>query len=190
MELQTLDASTRWKLRNPGKVKAYRDKYNPRYYAENRERIITQKHQPEVRERNRLCKVSSRAVDPEPSREAARKYSANNPAYILFHSAQSRAKKYGLLFDISVSDLLPLPTRCPIFGVALEYGGGKGRAYNPNAASVDQIVPCKGYVHGNVVIMSRRANSIKNDGTADEHEAIAAWMKRVASKVGGSNRTR
>ena len=78
-----------------------------------------------------------------------------------------------------VADLLPLPTHCPIFGVALEYGGGKGRVYSPNAASLDQFDPTKGYVRGNIVVMSRRANSIKNDGTADEHEAIASWMKRM-----------
>ncbi len=35
----------------------------------------------------------------------------------------------------------------------------------------------RGYVHGNVVIMSLRANMLKNNGTAAEHRAIANWME-------------
>lgn len=35
----------------------------------------------------------------------------------------------------------------------------------------------EGYVPGNVEVISFRANRIKNNGTADEHERIAQWMR-------------
>lgn len=43
--------------------------------------------------------------------------------------------------------------------------------------SLDRIDPRKGYVKGNVWIISYRANLIKNDGTAEEHEMIAKAMR-------------
>jgi hypothetical protein len=34
-----------------------------------------------------------------------------------------------------------------------------------------------GYIKGNVAVISNRANRIKNDGNADEHERIANYIK-------------
>lgn len=34
-------------------------------------------------------------------------------------------------------------------------------------------------MRGNVIVMSYKANRLKNDGTADEHEAIAKWMRSI-----------
>lgn len=45
----------------------------------------------------------------------------------------------------------------------------------------------KGYVPGNVVVMSYRANRLKNDGTAEEHEIIAAWMRKNLPQAGNDN---
>lgn len=40
----------------------------------------------------------------------------------------------------------------------------------------DRLAAGKGYVPGNVAIISMRANQIKNDATAEEHCRVAAWM--------------
>lgn len=61
---------------------------------------------------------------------------------------------------------------CPILGLELDY-------HNPrleNSAQFDRIDSTKGYVKGNVWIISRRANRIKNDGTAEEHRLISNAM--------------
>ena len=78
--------------------------------------------------------------------------------------------------DKLVSDLQPVPTHCPIFNVELIYKRGSGLNH-PNCASIDKIIPERGYEVGNIAIISRRANSIKHDGTADEHDAIAHWIR-------------
>ena len=45
-------------------------------------------------------------------------------------------------------------------------------------ASLDCIIPELGYVPGNVAVISRRANTIKNDATIEELELVLAYMKR------------
>lgn len=122
------------------------------------------------------------ATDPDTFKAGVMRSAAKYPERVLWNAAKHRARKYGIPFSITPQSLLPLPATCPIFGVTLEYGGGKGKGYNPNAASLDQRDPALGYVPGNVLVMSRRANSIKNDGTAAEHRMIADWMD-----AGGDN---
>jgi hypothetical protein len=180
----TASAIRRLRCRNPEKRRQDSNRWNDRYYAGNTEKVLAYKHRPEIRERDSARRTERRDTEPglrERDREAGNRDRAAHPERILYNAALQRARKYSLEFSIMVADLLPLPTHCPIFRTVLDYGGGKGKGYNPNAASVDQIIPSRGYVKGNIAIMSRRANSIKNDGTADEHIAIAMWMKRVAS---------
>lgn len=43
--------------------------------------------------------------------------------------------------------------------------------------TIDRIIPALGYVPGNIVVISHRANRMKSDGTAEEHERIAAWLR-------------
>lgn len=86
------------------------------------------------------------------------------------HSANSN----GIPFTLGFGDL-EWPTHCPILGVELDYqlDGRK-----ENSPSIDRIDNTKGYVPGNVAVLSWRANRIKNDGTSEEHEKIAQWMQK------------
>lgn len=99
-----------------------------------------------------------------------------NPAAGMWRRARTRAAKLGLPFDITIEDLLPLPEVCPVFGVPLRVSTGPA---DPWAYSLDRIDNAGGYVVGNVIVMSYKANRLKNDGTADEHEAIARWMRKA-----------
>lgn len=103
-----------------------------------------------------------------------------NPAAGMWRRARARAKKIGLGFDITIDDLLPLPTHCPVFGSPLCVSASR---QDPNAYSLDRINNDRGYVKGNVIVMSYRANRLKNDGTAEEHEAIARWMRAAERLV-------
>lgn len=69
-----------------------------------------------------------------------------------------------------------LPTECPILGIPLVYGAEGMRT--DNSASIDKLEPSKGYIEGNVNIVSWRANRIKNDGTLDELLKIVAWLQQ------------
>ena len=84
---------------------------------------------------------------------------------------RNNALQKGIAFDLTVSDLYPLPQTCPVLGIPLSYEGNRGAA--DNAMSIDRIDPAKGYVQGNIVLVSQRANRIKNDATPAELRKIA-----------------
>jgi len=83
------------------------------------------------------------------------------------------ARKRGLEFSLTKADLLPMPTHCPVLGTALDYSGGGG----PNAASIDRTDSARGYFPDNVVIMSRRANTLKNNASVEEMEKVLAYLR-------------
>lgn len=92
----------------------------------------------------------------------------------IFLEARSRAKKRGVEFSISFEDIPPMGEVCPLLGNPFEIGV-HGRSQN--SPSLDRKNPKLGYIPGNVWFVGYRANLIKNDGTAQEHEMIAAAMK-------------
>ncbi len=51
------------------------------------------------------------------------------------------------------------------------------RTHRDNAPSIDRINPNEGYVLGNVAIISARANWVKSDGSFEEHQRIADYLK-------------
>lgn len=84
---------------------------------------------------------------------------------------RNNALQRGIPFELTVSDLYPLPKTCPVLGIPLSYEGNEGGA--DNAMAIDRIDPTKGYVQGNIVMVSQRANRIKNDATPAELRKIA-----------------
>jgi len=87
--------------------------------------------------------------------------------------ARRRAKVAGLPFNLTVGDII-IPEYCPVLGIKLEPGSKKYHAASP---SLDRIVPEKGYVKGNVAVISFRANRLKGDGTIEELERVISWLK-------------
>lgn len=94
-----------------------------------------------------------------------------------------RATREGLPFNLDIEDITP-PELCPIFGIPLLHRKGK-RGAGDNSPSVDRIIPEKGYVKGNVVVISNRANRIKQDATIEELEKLAAFYRKLISSTGG-----
>lgn len=74
-----------------------------------------------------------------------------------------------------------LPDKCPLLGVDLSYDL-YGTSITPaNYATMDRIDPRKEYEVDNIHIVSRRANTIKNDATLEELEMIVGNLKKLNS---------
>jgi len=86
----------------------------------------------------------------------------------------------GVKTKLRPEDILPLPNKCPILGIQLDYGT-RGQAHDATA-SIDKLIPELGYSKGNVAVLSRRANRIKNDATLAELKAIVSWMEQQLQK--------
>lgn len=61
---------------------------------------------------------------------------------------------------------------CPLLGVPLQYKKFTGGRCPDNYATLDRIDSSKGYEEGNVIVISFRANSIKNSATLEEMMTI------------------
>lgn len=116
-----------------------------------------------------------RANNPERVRAIGRDWRDRNIVRALVNEARYRAKARGEEFSITVEDVPPMGTHCPLLGhtFAPRVRGVRDR----RTPSLDRIDSARGYVPGNVWIVGYRANLVKNDGTADEHEAIALAMR-------------
>lgn len=85
-------------------------------------------------------------------------------------------------FDLTEDDF-ELPVFCPALGVKLEVASGGWRGVNKdNSPSLDKIIPALGYVKGNVVVISNKANRMKNDGTTAELRRIADFYEQLERK--------
>lgn len=87
-----------------------------------------------------------------------------NITHSIWKKAKDRALKYGLDFDIEESDIV-IPEICPILEVPIVFGTKDNYEYSP---SIDRIDNSKGYVKGNIQIISKKANSMKNSASIDE----------------------
>lgn len=90
------------------------------------------------------------------------------PGRALWDRARKRAIDRGLMFSID-KDSISVPRTCPALGIAIELRGRRA-ACSP---SLDRIVPERGYVPGNVRVISDRANRLKGNRSLEELRRLA-----------------
>jgi len=112
------------------------------------------------------------------SKEQRKRYKThikhNKHEIYLFRIAKARARKSNIEFSITTDDII-VPINCPVLGIPLTFDN---KRLNENSPTLDRINNSFGYVKGNVCVISGRANRIKNDGTAEEHEKISNYIKQ------------
>ena len=115
-------------------------------------------------------------------REYERKRRLADPVPYLLRRCKSRAEAKGVPFALTVADVT-VPDVCPVLGIPIRSGSQPWRAKcfggESDAISIDRIDPAKGYVPGNIAVISWRANRLKNDATLEELEALVRWMRSI-----------
>lgn len=96
----------------------------------------------------------------------------------LYNHLRSSAKKRNIEFTLTVVDLynLSFPISCPVLGIPLYFNRGKA---TDNSISIDRILSDKGYTIDNIIVISQKANRIKNNGTPEELEKIAKFYNEL-----------
>lgn len=82
-----------------------------------------------------------------------------------------RCRRKGLPFNITLEDIEP-PVNCPVLGIPLNYNSLHA---GPDTPSIDRIIPKLGYIKGNVIVISTRANTLKNNATIEELLKLASF---------------
>lgn len=95
----------------------------------------------------------------------AQKNRVNKPITKILNQAKSTAREKNLEFNLTEEDIV-LPIKCKYLDVVLTNTQGQGLVWENY--SIDRIDSSKGYIKGNIEIISRKANSMKNMATKEE----------------------
>jgi len=109
-----------------------------------------------------------------------KKETYNTIENILLMSAQDRANKKKLEFSIKHEDVF-IPKYCPILGIKIDKfleDTSQSHESRTSSPSLDRVDSSKGYIKGNVAVISYRANILKGQGTAQQHRLIASWIRK------------
>jgi hypothetical protein len=123
--------------------------------------------------RQQRWRQKNRDADLARKREDHRK----NPEKQMVRGARKRAKAAGVPCTITAADI-HIPMVCPALGVPLAIGD---EGWTPNSPSLDRVRPELGYVPGNVVVISHRANAIKQNASLEELRRVAEWFSALSS---------
>ena len=93
-----------------------------------------------------------------------RKSTHKNHERVLLNNAKRRAEKNGWEFNLDIDDII-IPDKCPILGVPFVMGTDGDYMYTP---SIDRIDNSKGYIKGNIQIISMKANTMINSASQEE----------------------
>lgn len=91
--------------------------------------------------------------------------------------ARVRAKKKGWEFNLDREDVA-IPEFCPVLGMKMEVASG---AMKSNSPTLDRLDNKKGYIKGNVMVISQRANMIKSDASIEEIEKVLEFVRLCAA---------
>lgn len=107
------------------------------------------------------------------------KYREDHPVTHILRRAKNRAKLKGLEFNLTEEDIF-IPILCPYLRIPLTNLQGKG--FHDSNISLDRIDNSKGYVKGNIEVMSVLANKMKCNASTEQLEAFATEVLRRAGK--------
>jgi hypothetical protein len=102
-----------------------------------------------------------------------------NPEKEILRRAKKRALKENLPFNLELSDII-IPKNCPILNIPLKLNSISAGDDSP---SLDKIDPLKGYVKGNVKVISRLANIMKAHASVEQLMLFRKNIKKYLSPV-------
>lgn len=99
----------------------------------------------------------------------------SNMAKTLYAEAKRGAERRGWEFSITVEDI-KVPEFCPVFpDIKLQFVSERRADCKP---SLDRIDSSKGYIPGNIQVISWKANNIKSNHAAEDLLAVAAFIEK------------
>ena len=102
-------------------------------------------------------------------------YKNADPVRYILQKIKWHAKRKGLDFNLTPQDII-IPDVCPILLIPLKFSTSKQRACAP---SVDRVDNSKGYVKGNVRVISQKANHLKSDMTKETIQRLLDYVSKT-----------
>ena len=112
------------------------------------------------------------------ARERVAEWRRNDPVKAMLSRVRMRAKIKGLAFALRPQDIT-IPSTCPVLGIPLRVAKAVA---DDNSPELDRIDNKRGYVSGNVIVVSRKVNRIKNDATLEELLKVASFYQSLLGR--------
>lgn len=109
----------------------------------------------------------------EAIKQRTKQYKHANRERYMFYNCKKRANKASLEFNLDMSDFV-VPEICPVLGIPLFWSDGKKTDHTP---SMDRVDNDKGYIKGNVCIISEKANRMKQNHTLASLKLFVNYME-------------
>jgi len=135
--------------------------YHAEYYAANKEKWKVY-NEPEKHRRLAREYYHKHKMRLNPKKQ---QWDMDNYEWVLWSSCKGRARRAGLDFNLELSDIV-IPEVCPYLQTPITKILGKKVVWTN--ASVDRIYNDIGYIKGNIRIISRMANSMKQHSTQEQ----------------------
>jgi hypothetical protein len=114
-----------------------------------------------------------RDAHPQQLLQRVKNWRYKNPEKAMLQRVRARARRKQYEFNLEISDIL-IPSICPILGISIDkIVTGTPRNDSP---SLDRIDNTKGYIKGNVMVISHKANVMKLNATPEELIRFAQWV--------------
>ena len=100
---------------------------------------------------------------------------AYDPRYSMWTMSRYRSRHNGIPHNLRLEDIV-IPKVCPALDIPIISNEG-GKFPSANSPTLDRLIPEKGYVRGNTEVLSHRANTLKNNASAEELDRVAKWVR-------------
>ena len=186
-----------WREANKEKVKAYNEAnkekkaaWSKAYYEANKEKLAARGKAYYEANKEKVTVLHKAYREANKEKEAARKkaWREANKEKSMLHTVRKRAKKNSIPFNLTedyLKSIYPYDMICPVLGFEMSMGADE-KGSNDTSPSLDRILPEKGYIQGNVVVVSMRANAIKRDATPEEIRKVADFYEKVFEQLDDS----
>ena len=96
----------------------------------------------------------------------------------MIRNVKFSAKRRNIDFNLNFTEF-DLPEYCPILNLKLQFIKEGGSGNDMNHATIDRIDNSKGYVKGNVIVISRLANVMKNEANFEQLETFSKNINKL-----------
>jgi hypothetical protein len=106
-----------------------------------------------------------------------------SPEVRMYRRAKSRAAQSGLEFNLNKEDI-QIPTHCPVLGIPLSTHKGTSGGRD-NSPALDRVDNSKGYIKGNVLVISHLANMMKSSADQEQLIKFSDWVQKTYVNTAG-----
>lgn len=163
------------KISEKGKNRSKKYREENKNLLSEKGKIYYQKNKEQILKRTAKNKHEKYLKDPQDVTSKNKEWKRTHIEMYLAQGARARAKRDNIPYKITYKDIV-VPEKCPYLDIPLVPFSGWC------TPSLDKIIPELGYVPGNIQVISKLANTMKNQASIEQLLTFANSVIRIHEK--------